>query len=242
MKRRMRGLLAGTAICLVLASQVRAENYCNHPLLPIVAGARWEYATDWQDGSGYSAVVQSVLTRGTTSYATLNLLLGFLGGAPLPVPLTCSATEGIKLVELNSLSLPLPGGASMKLQLKELSGVILPPMTVIQSGTPWTFIMDFDAVLTSEKGRSFNLSLRTEITSKLRSIVPVVVPAGSFQNAHYIDQDVTVTMAFGERFSKPKTFESTRAWHLVPGVGQVAVDLEGTRTELLRYSIPVTTQ
>lgn len=229
-------------ICLAGATQALAENYCNHPLLPIVAGARWDYNTGWQDEGGYSATVQSVLTRGTTTYATMNLLLGFLGGAPFPVPLTCNQTDGVKLVELNSFSVPLPGGAVMKLQLKELSGVILPPLATVQTGAPWTFIMDFDALLTSQKGKSFNMNLRVETTSKLGGIFPVVVPAGSFQNAHLIDQDVTVSLAFGERFSKPKKFSGHRAWYLVPGVGQAAVEFSGVRTELVRYTIPVTPQ
>lgn len=242
MRNLTKAFFASVLICLASGTQGLAQNYCNHPLLPIVAGARWDYSSDWQDEDGYSVTVQSVLTRGTTTYATMNLLLNFLGGAPLPVPLTCTQADGVKLADLNSFSIPLPGGAVMKLQLKELSGVILPPMTTIQTGAPWTFIMDFDALLTSQKGKSFNLNLRAEVRSKLVGVVPVVVPAGSFQEGYLIDQDVTVSMTFGERFSKPKKFSGHRAWYLVPGVGQAAVDFSGVRTELVRYTIPITPQ
>uniref|UniRef100_A0A832EBQ4 Uncharacterized protein n=1 Tax=Desulfacinum infernum TaxID=35837 RepID=A0A832EBQ4_9BACT len=242
MQRRTRSVLAAVAFCLVFANQGLAENWCNHPLLPIVAGARWDYQSDWQDEGGYSVAVQSVLSRGSTNYANMNLFLGFLEGAPFPVPLTCTQTEGVRLVELNSFSVPLPGGAIMKLQLEELKGVILPPMEAIESGAPWQFVMDFDGTLVSPKGKSFNLSVRAEVTSRLKAVVPVVVPVGSFQNAHLIVQDVMVSLAFGERFSKPKKLEGIREWYLVPGVGQVAVDFLGNRTQLVRYTIPVTTQ
>ncbi len=243
MKRGLIAFCLGAMLWLGGASLARSENYCRHPLLPVVVGAQWFYSGEWNaEEEGFALTVQSVFTRGSVTNAILNLALDVLGGAPLPVPLYCTSAEGIRLVELNSFAVPLPGGAMLSLQFRETSGVILPPMNQITSGASWPFVLDFQGTLKSEKGKIFNIALRMEIMSRFAGLTDVVVPAGSFSNVYKINQDVLLTLSFGERFSVPKKFKANRVWYLAENVGMVAADFEEARTELIRVSVPVGTQ
>lgn len=243
MRRWILGWGFAAIMCLGLVSHARSENYCRHTLLPILAGAQWFYSGEWEEEEGgFGLSVQSVFTRGSVTNAILNLALDILGGAPLPLPLYCTAAEGIRLVELNSFSVPLPGGVVLNLQFKESSGVILPPFEQISSGASWPFVLDFVGSMTTEKGKALRIALRMEILSRLDGLAEVVVPAGRFTSVYKIKQDVVLYFSFGERLSKPKKFSSTRIWYLAENVGMVAADFGDVRTELIRYSIPTTAQ
>lgn len=243
MNRRFLAIGVAAIVWLGWASTGRSENYCHHPLLPIVVGAQWFYEGEWtEEEQGYGVTVQTVLTRGTTTNAILNLALDILGAAPLPVPLYCTAAEGIRLVELKGFAVPLPGGSLLSLQFKETAGVILPPMETITSGASWPFVIDFTGVLTTKNEKNFNISLRMEVMSHFAGTTQIEVPAGTFPNAYKIEQDVLMTLSFGERMSKPLTFEGRRTWYLVPDVGMVAADFRRAHTELMSFSIPATVE
>uniref|UniRef100_A0A7C4RRB3 DUF3108 domain-containing protein n=1 Tax=Desulfatirhabdium butyrativorans TaxID=340467 RepID=A0A7C4RRB3_9BACT len=232
----------GIGLLLIGFSQVHAAtNYCNHALFPIQPQAEWTYTGDWLDSEneGYSLSVQSVFTRGEKSTAMLNFSSDALGETAYPLLFECNASNGITLVELNNVVIPLPNGTVVKLTLNEQSGAILPPMNQIQIGYSWPFVLDFKGSYTSVKGKSIAVGVRVEVNSQLSEILEEYeVPAGVFENVYVVRQDVSMQLTLAKMKKPIRTLNASRTWYLAEGVGPVSAIFLDAVSELISYSLP----
>jgi len=218
-----------------------ATNYCNHVLFPIQPKAVWTYnrvAAD-SESEGYTLAVQGVFTKGDKTTAPTNFTSPALGNISYPLLFECSASNGITLVELNNILIPLPDGSAVKLTLNEQSGTILPPINLLQTGYSWPFILDFKGSYTSTKGKPVAVDVRVEVTSMLSEILDSIeVAAGEFKKVFVIQQDVSIQMTIA-RMKKPiRTQSSVRTWYLAEGVGPVSAEFLNMITDLISYSLP----
>lgn len=218
-----------------------ATNYCNHVLFPIQPQAEWTYSGDRLDSEneGYTLSVQSVVTRLEKSTAMVNITSHALGDISYPFLLECNASNGIMLVELNNIQIPLPNGTIIKLTLNEQSGSILPPMDLLQVGFSWPFILDFNGSYTTEKGKSVSIRVRVEVNSQFMEMMESMeVPAGNFEHIYVIHQDVSMQLTISKMKKPIRTLNATRIWYLAEGVGPVSASFLDAVSELISYSLP----
>jgi len=229
--------------CLLIGlSPVKAAtNYCNHVLFPLQPMAVWTYnrvAAD-SENEGYTFAVQGVFTKGDKTTASINFTSAALGGISYPLLFECSESNGMTLVELNNIIIPLPDGSAVKLTLNEQSGTILPPIALLQTGYSWPFVLDFKGSYSSTKKKAVAVDVRIEVTSMLSEILDTFeVAAGAFKHVYVVQQDVSIHVTIA-RMKKPiRTLSSVRTWYLAEGVGPVSAEFLNMISDLISYSLP----
>lgn len=240
MKSKM--IVLGMGWLLITLSSVNAAtNYCNHVLFPIQPQAEWTYNQVVADSEteGYTLSVQTVFTRGDKTTASVNFISTALGNISYPLLFECSESNGMTLVELNNIVIPLPDGSAVKLMLNEQSGTILPPINVLTTGYSWPFVLDFKGSYTPAKGKPVAVNMRVEVTSMLSEILDTMeVAAGAFKHVFVIQQDVSIQLTIA-RMKKPiRTLGSVRTWYLAEAVGPVSAEFLNMISELISYSLP----
>lgn len=229
-------------LCLLGASMALAAsvNYCDHPLFPLQSGNQWTYSGTAADpGTGYTLKVLAATPGQSSSTAIMSITFE---GSPAGYPLgfSCDA-QGIKLIQVDSVTLPLGDLGSLTLNLLEQQGVLLPPLEAITAGAPWSFKIKFSAELyLAQSERTISTEMTLMVDSRAIKTEDVVVPAGVFENSYVIEQDVTwqlrgrdLGFMGGERLS----ISNTRLWYLAPRVGPVQALLRDVYSQLVSFAL-----
>lgn len=209
-----------SASVLLLGGSVLACT--DHPWYPTVAGATWTYSMADQ------TFTQSIIE---VTPESMTLRMELPGQDPVDVAYTCGP-EGI-------LSAGMMDGImeGVEFEIVSMEGTTFP--NSLTAGTEWDseVVMRMDMV--AEGMAVESLTTVSTVSTSLGN-ESVTVPAGTF-DAMRISQasDVSMEMVMmGMAMPLPGISSVSETW-LVDGVGMVLiVDEDGTRTELLSYSIP----
>ncbi len=209
------------------SGQASGETACDHPYLPLRAGATWSYSGI----APYTWAVDSV--SGDRQSATAHLSIDF-GSGSFSLDWNCSP-DGILYYQMADLSSgDVPGVVSFN--VSSADGVTLPKESVLTSGGSWdssyTIGMGVDI-----PGFTDTFTSQTTETSTAGSETSVSTAAGTFDAIPVTSTGTVTTTGLGD-FS---TDFSSTVWY-ARGIGIVRIESsaagETVTFELSSYSVP----
>lgn len=215
-------------------------NYCDHSLFPIRGGSQWIYSgTPLDPDVGYTLSVVAVAPAQTSSTAILTATFEDMGQV-VPLGFVCDS-GGIRLIEVDNFTIPLGTLGSITLSLTDQQGYLLPTINFIDSEKIWEMKILFNGKLFfAQSQKTIEVNGELEIHAELIGKEDVEVAAGIFPDSYVIEQQVTWRLKGRGLDIVPEgffTISHARIWYLAPGVGPVAAELRGSRSELTSYIV-----
>lgn len=208
----------------------RAATACDHPYMPLRAGASWTYA------STKGTMAWSVASAtGSTDSAAATMDIAVPGGS-LTVHWTCGS-QGIVSYDFGSLN-SSAFGHIVTFDVVDSSGTFLPPADRLVPGSSWPNA-SIIVMHVSQQGFTVDLTSETSETWTATGMETITVPAGTFE-ALRVDGTVSISMS-GNMVAVPNSTMSSSYW-FAKGVGIVRYSYTSEQTQggadLTAYSVP----
>jgi hypothetical protein len=211
-------------------SERTAATACDHPYMPLRAGASWSYAGN--EGSQTWSIT-SAGGSANTATATMDIAAPSVN---LTIHWTCDPS-GINSYDFGNLSV-LDFGEVTKMDVVDSSGTWLPSAENLTPGSSWS--NEYTTVISvSIEGISVDMTTTTSESWTVTGMETVVVPAGSFDALRI--NGTSITTISGMMVAMP-AFSSSESYWFAEGVGIVryttqSQDYSGS-SELTAYSVP----
>lgn len=195
---------------------------------PAVAGATWTYSV------GSENFTQTIVDVTADS---MIMRMEMPGQEPMEFSYECTEGGMIQIGGMDDLLGDMDMEMDMNMEIVSMEGLTYPNELV--AGTQWDSEMVMKMDMTME-GMVVDSTTTVTSSSTAVAVESVTVPAGTF-DAMRINAQTEVAMAMtmmGMSMPLPGMSTTSDTW-LAEGIGMVlTVDEDGSRTELLSYSIP----
>ena len=233
-------------------SQQNDSGPCNNILFPLNDGNNWVYEVESSDGSGepiFSEYAWSV--SGQTEDSVKLGTLFYDSGTVLSADVQCldGAVENFPLTTSNIVVGDMEGA----IDYEYVSGKYLPSFKELEDGNwenTWQTVVNSSGTITADfEGQTTGIVLDdSPLTMNwqiLEKDVSVTVPAGTFDNAVRINQELiyeinSLTIEGGDmpmEISTTMIFDSD--YWFVPNLGLVKTEINSTNVQLFGSSFPV---
>lgn len=206
-----------------------SQTACDHPYLPLRAGAHWDYSYD-----GLPATWDVVSVEGDLEAATATVVIA-VEGLSITYTWDCDA-DGVFWYQTGVFDFA-ELGEGVETTLTSQSGSPIPPPGALEAGSTWTSAYTMQVTFESE-GISFTLTNEVEETYTAGAPEPRTTEAGTFEVIPVSTTGTTTTTSFGSTFTSSS---SGTCWFAL-GVGWTGCvttsEGETSTSELISYSIP----
>ncbi len=228
------------------------EGPCSNILFPLADGNQWVYEVDSIDENGNPVTVEYAWSVAEQSGDTVKLgTLFYESGTVLSADVRCKdgAVENFPLTVSNIVVGDMEG----EIEYEFVSGKYLPSYQEIEAGNwenTWQTVVNSSGTITADyEGESVAIVLEESPMIMnwqiLEKDVSVTVPAGSFDNAVKINQELiyeinSLTLESSDipvEISTKMTFD-TDYW-FVPNIGLVKTQINSTSMDLFGSEFPV---
>ncbi|HLB46579.1 MAG TPA: hypothetical protein VJL59_06100 [Anaerolineales bacterium] len=216
---------------VVAAATYQSQTACDHPYLPLRAGATWTYAGD---GFGYTWTVDSV--SGDLNSATASMTYSFESGS-MTYSWYCTS-EGVTYFQGGSMS--FEGSTVANFTVTDSSGASLLPAGELIPGATWSNAYTMQYSFQAE-GVSGDVTTSVTEANTAGPKESMSTGTGTFDVIPVTSNGTyTYTSSFGG--AGPTTYSSTSTIYYGYGVGIIRMvsSSSGTSstTELVSYSVP----
>ena len=195
---------------------------------PAVPGATWTYS---MGSENYTQTIVDVTAD------SMIMRMEFPGQEPMEFSYECTEGGMIQIGGMDDVLSGMDVDMNMDMEIVSMEGLTYPNDLV--AGTQWDSEMVMKMDMTME-GMVVDSTTTVTSSSTAVAVESVTVPAGTF-DAMRINAQTEIAMAMtmmGMSMPLPGFSTTSDTW-LAEGIGMVlTVDEDGSRTELLSYSIP----